>query len=475
MEYLIIIGVVWFIYSFFNKNRKNNQYHTPISPPPYKPFTSPPKLNEKTVELSGIKLSNEQQKLIDILEQSNEDVFITGKAGTGKSLLLKYFKQKSSKKLVVCAPTGVAALNVGGQTIHSLFKIPPSFIRQGSIHLDYKTATLLKNIDAVVIDEISMVRADLMDAIDESLRQARHNDLPFGGVQIIMFGDLYQLPPVVSDPELHKYFADNHNGFYFFNASVWKKTKLNIYELSHIFRQNDDEFKEVLNAVRVGDITESLLVKINQRAEVEIPENNIVTLATTNKTVSDINNYQLERLPGEVKEYNAIISGNLEESSFPTEENLRLKVGAQVMLIKNDKEKRWVNGTIGKISSISNNEIKVNIDGIIYPVSQENWNKIRYYYDQEKHKVEEEVVSSFIQYPLRLAWAITVHKSQGKTYGSVIVDMGDGAFAHGQTYVALSRCKTLDGLYLKRSIKKEDIIVDSSVVNFMSQATILES
>lgn len=471
MEFLIFIGIIWFLATIFGGNKKSNSYSNTYS---YKPST-PPRLNEKGIDLSDIKLSGEQEKLFDILEKSNENVFITGKAGTGKSILLGYFKQKSTKKVVVCAPTGVAALNVGGQTIHSLFKIPPSFIRKGSIHIDYKTAILLKNIDAVVIDEISMVRADLMDAIDESLRIARHNELPFGGAQIIMFGDLYQLPPVVSDPELHKYFADNNGGFYFFNASVWEKAELKIYELNHIFRQNDEDFKEVLNAVRIGKIDEQLLIRVNQRAGVDIPDNNIVTLATTNRTVSDINSYQLERLPGEVKEYHAVISGNLEESSFPTEENLRLKVGAQVMLIKNDKEKRWVNGTIGKIYSISDNEIKVDIDGIKYPISPETWSKIRYYYDQVKRQVEEEPVSSFTQYPLRLAWAITVHKSQGKTYGSVIVDMGDGAFAHGQTYVALSRCKTLEGLYLKRAIEMEDIIVDSSVVNFMSKTTILES
>lgn len=471
MELLIFIGIIWFLATVFGGNKKTKSYSSPY---PYKPPT-PPKLNEKNVDLSDIKLSSEQKKLFDILEKSNENVFITGKAGTGKSLLLQYFKQNSSKKLVVCAPTGVAALHVGGQTIHSLFKIPPSFVKKGSIHLDYKTATLLKNIDAVVIDEISMVRADLMDAIDESLRIARGNDLPFGGVQIIMFGDLYQLPPVVSDPELHKYFADNNDGFYFFNADVWKKAELNKYELNHNFRQNDEDFKEVLNAIRIGDVTETLLLRVNQRAGVEIPDTNVVTLATTNRTVSDINSYQLEKLPGEVKEYHALISGNLEETSFPTEENLRLKVGAQVMLIKNDKEKRWVNGSIGKIYSISDNEIKVEIEGIKYPINPETWNKIRYYYNQEKHQIEEEPISSFTQYPLRLAWAITVHKSQGKTYGSVIVDMGDGAFAHGQTYVALSRCKTLDGLYLKRAIEKEDIIVDNSIINFMSEATILES
>lgn len=467
MELLFLALIIWVIYAISKKDKiSQNQTNIQISKP---------KLNEKQLDISDIELSDEQKKIFEILENTSDNVFITGKAGTGKSVLLQYFKKNSSKKLVVCAPTGVAAINVGGQTIHSLFKIPPSFIRKDSIKLDYKTINLLKNIDTVVIDEISMVRVDLMDAIDFCLRQARNNDLAFGGVQMVMFGDLYQLPPVVSDPELHKYFADNNNGFYFFNADVWKNTELKIFELNHIFRQNDEDFKEVLNSIRVGNVEETVLLKINQRSGIEIPENNVVTLATTNKIVNEINSVKLERLPGEIKEYKATIVGYLEETAFPTEEFLRLKIGAQIMFLKNDKDKRWVNGTIGKVYSLLDKEIIVDIDGIKYSVPQENWNKIRYYYNQENKSVEEEVVSSFTQFPLRLAWAITIHKSQGKTYGSVIIDMGDGAFAHGQTYVALSRCKSFEGLYLKKEIHREDIMIDNSVISFMSNAKIINS
>lgn len=339
-----------------------------------------------------------------------------------------------------------------------------------SIRLDYKTIFLLKNIDTVVIDEISMVRADLMDAIDRVLRQARGYNIPFGGVQMVLFGDPYQLPPVVSDPELHKYFADNHGGYYFFNAHVWKDTQLEIHELTNIFRQKDEKFKDILNAIRVGDVTDDLLFTLNNRV-VEIPETGIITLSTTNASVAEINHRELEKLPGEIHEYRALVTGNLEYSAFPTDEILKLKKGAQVMLIKNDKNKRWVNGTIGVIESLSDNEVKVNIDGITYSVPKETWSKILYYYNQVEKKVEEEVVSSFTQFPLKLAWAVTIHKSQGQTYGTVAVDMGNGAFAHGQTYVALSRCTNLEGLYLKRQIVREDIMVDPIIINFMEKSS----
>jgi len=473
MEILGIGFIIWAIYSVIkgvseSSNKKTTYYYPPTNPI-YKP-----NLNVKGVDLSDIKLSLEQQKLFSILESTNEHVFVTGKAGTGKSILLQYFRQNSKKRIVVCAPTGVAALNVVGQTIHSLFKIPPEFIKKGSLHINYKTALLLRNIDTVVIDEISMVRADLMDAIDDLLRQARKNDVPFGGVQMIMFGDMYQLPPVVNDPELHKYFTDNHDGYYFFNAHAWLNNPLKVYELSHIFRQKDNNFIEILNAIRLNEINEDLLGKLNLRVIIDIPTNGVITLATTNDSVNKINEGQLAKLNGKVFEYKAIITGKLGQSSFPTEETLRLKKGAQVMLIKNDKEKRWVNGTIGFIDSLSNTEVKVNIDGFVYSIAKETWSKVKYYYNQEAKSVEQETESSFTQLPLRLAWAITIHKSQGKTFGSAVIDLGDGAFTFGQTYVALSRCQTLEGLYLRKEVMREDIMVDPVIINFMKQSVILK-
>lgn len=476
MEWLLLLGIIGLgsaIWSRFTKKSSNVPY-----PKSFFGTTvvNKPKINLHQIDISDISLSSEQQNIFEKIENSSNHLFITGKAGTGKSVLLQFFKQKSSKKVVVCAPTGVAALNVGGQTIHSLFKIPPAFIERDSLKpAGYKTARLLQNIDTVVIDEISMVRADLMDAIDYRLRQTRHNHLPFGGVQIVMFGDLYQLPPVVNDPELHKYFAANNKGYYFFNAHVWRRAHFDVFELTNIFRQKDETFISILNAVRNGTVEEQHLSTINMRVQIPIPEEGVLTLATTNQAVNEINDYHLDKIPEKMFSYRASITGDLEQSYFPTEEVLRLKKGAQVMLIKNDKDKRWVNGTIGFIASLNETEIKVNIDGFVYSVTPETWNKIRYEYNPTTHKIDEEVISSFTQYPLRLAWAITIHKSQGHTYGSVAVDMGDGAFAHGQTYVALSRCKSLEGLYLKREIVREDIIVEQSIINFMKSTIIINN
>lgn len=426
-----------------------------------------------SIDISGIELTTEQKALFDKIENTKEHLFITGRAGTGKSVLLQYFRANTKKQAIVCAFTGVAALNVGGQTINSLFKIPPGFIHLDRLALDQKTATLLRHIDTVVIDEVSMVRADMMDAIDVLLREARGNDISFGGVQIVMFGDLYQLPPIVGDTELHKYFADNHGGFHFFNAHVWQRTKLDIHELTNVFRQkNDQDFLRVLDTIRRGGADDGTLQALNERAVSSIPEDGVIILATTNAIVDRINYRRLAQINEKQFEYHAEVSGKMESSWFPADEVLNLKKGAQVMLLKNDPEKRWVNGTIATIHSLDDTQIVVDIDGMKYPVSRYTWSKIRYTYNPSTRRVEEEIISSFTQFPLRLAWAITIHKSQGKTYNAVAIDMGSGAFAHGQTYVALSRCTTLDGLYLKQKLKRDDVIVDPAVVHFMERVSI---
>ena len=419
MEWIVII-FVFAIILHWNKSKTDRQ-------------TS---LNQKKVDLSSIKLSTEQKELFDKINSSNDHILVTGKAGTGKSSLLQYLKHCSSKNLVVVAPTGVAALNVQGQTIHSFFKIPPSFNSKGILILDDRRKLVLKNIDAVVIDEVSMVRADLMDTVDRILKHARSSQLPFGGVQMIMFGDMYQLPPVVEDPELFKYFSANHGGFYFFNAHVWHSANLKIYQLKTIFRQKDEKFKRILNAIRTGKISNNILNELNSRVIQNPPTEDMLTLAITNQF-------------------------------FPTEETLYLKKGAQVMLVKNDTNKRWVNGTVGHIHSLRKNEIEVDIDGNIYSIPQDTWKRIQYIYNEEEGIIDEETISSFTQFPIKLAWAVTIHKSQGQTYNSVIIDMGSGAFAHGQTYVALSRCTSLKGIHLKRRVLKEDIIIDPAIINFM--------
>jgi len=474
MGYVIFILVV--IYIVYQISKSGSR---PISQPRYSNYNYRPpvvskKLNEEQIEIEKVILSDEQKNLFDRIENTQDHFFITGKAGTGKSVLLQYLKYKSKKRLVVGAFTGIAALNVGGQTLNSLFELPTGFIDLTQLRVGNRVATLMRHVDTVVIDEISMVRADMMGAIDVILRQARGNQTPFGGIQIVMFGDPYQLPPVVADEGLHEYFSDNHGGPYFFNVEVWEKVKLNVFELSHNFRQQGDEkFRDILNSVRKNKIEDSILATLNERCVATIPTEGVVTLATRNVVVDRINNNRLAELSGAIHEYKAEVSGHLERSAFPAEEFLKLKQGAQVMLLKNDPEKRWVNGTVGVVESLTPTEIKVKINGkITYSIPRASWTKIRYYYNSETKKIEEEVLSSFTQFPLRLAWAFTIHKSQGKTYNSVVVDMDGGAFAHGQTYVALSRCTSLAGLYLTQPINREDIKLDPVVINFMDQIKI---
>jgi ATP-dependent exoDNAse (exonuclease V) alpha subunit len=413
-----------------------------------------------------ITLSAEQKFLLKVMEETRNHLFITGRAGAGKSVLLRHFRENTHKKVVIAAPTGIAALNVRGQTIHSLFRIAPQLHRKGKLSPNSRVCTLLKRIDTLVIDEISMVRADLLDAVDERLREAFHNDLPFGGVQVIMFGDVYQLPPVV-DEGLMPYFEAVHNGYFFFNAHVWREAEFKIYELTQVFRQKDPIFKDILNAVRDGTVVDSQIEQLNARHSVSIPDEGTVTLAPTNALVTTINQQRLDQLPGEVHKYQATVTGEMKKSVFPTEENLQFKKSAQIVLLKNDKDGRWVNGTVGKIEGLFDDHIDVRVGGIVYTLERETWEEIVYEYDHETQKVESRVASSFTQYPVRLAWALTIHKSQGQTYESVNLDLTTATFAPGQLYVALSRCTSLEGLYLKMPVKRAHIIVEPKVTAFM--------
>jgi len=428
-----------------------------------------PRLNIKKDTIHDIKLSEDQQAIFETLDKGLSNAYITGKAGTGKSILLQYFVENTAKNVAVVAPTGVAALNVNGQTIHSFFKLPPELQNLSQVTIDYKTREILKHLDAIVIDEISMVRADLIEAINLKFQLAKGNQLPFGGVQIIMFGDLFQLPPIVADGQLNNYFDHNYGGIYFFNAPVFKVFDYKTFELNHIFRQKDEEFKLLLNSIRVGDHSETTLAKLNARTQAPLPVTGFITLAGHNATVSRINHEKLAELQGTEQVYVAQVTGNLSEKSFPTEKDLKLKVGAQVMLLKNDKQKppRWVNGTLGIVTKLTKDLIRVNIDGVEHTIYQDSWDAVRYYYDPTLRKIEKEVVSTFRQFPLRLAWAITIHKSQGQTYQSVAIDLSGRAFASGQTYVALSRCQSLEGLFLLSPIRRADIIVDQDIVEFM--------
>ncbi len=421
-------------------------------------------------KINKLKLGTEQKKVFEVLENTSKNVFVTGRAGTGKSVLLEYFRSKSKKAVAVVAPTGVAALNIGGQTIHSFFKIAPKLVEKKKLDLNKETKLILENIDTLVIDEISMVRVDLMDGIDYLLKKARGNSLPFGGAQVVMFGDLYQLSPVVEGRSLADYLESNYGGVYFFNAPVWQDNKPVIYELRENFRQKDSDFKEVLDKIRSGRVDKETLAVLNEQVNKDIPESDVITMAPTNRLVNDINTRRLNRLEGQSSSFKARIEGELQKSAFPTDKNINLKEGAQVMMVKNDSQKRWVNGTIGKVSSISAGDVMVEIGGKEHFIESQTWSKIKYSYSQETKSLEEEVVGKFVQLPIKLAWAVTIHKSQGKTYTSAVIDMGRGAFAHGQTYVALSRCQNLDKLYLRRKIFPNDIIVDPKIVRFMEQA-----
>src|SRR5579883_1436372 len=355
-----------------------------------------------------IVLSAEQQALLKIMEETKQHLFITGRAGAGKSVLLRHFREQTAKRVIVAAPTGIAALNVGGQTLHSLFKLPPKLHRPGDLVPNARVCSLLRRIDTLIIDEISMVRADLLDAVDERLREAFNTEKPFGGVQIIMFGDTYQLPPVIEEG-LSPYFEAVHGGHFFFNAHVWRKAEFKVYELSQVFRQRDPVFKDILNAVRDGSVTDEQIQQLNARAGLPIPLEGTVTLAPTNALVTQINQERLDQLPGKVHTYPALITGEMKKSAFPTEEYLHLKQGAQVVLLKNDKDGRWVNGTVGKVEKLADDSIEVRVNGIVYKLERETWEEIAYTYDPQTQKVEALVASSFTQYPLRLAWALTVH------------------------------------------------------------------
>ncbi len=426
--------------------------------------------------MQNLTLTREQAAVYQAIEGTREHVFVTGRAGTGKSTLLNHLNWHTQKQIVICAPTGVAALNVGGQTIHSLFRLPIGVIADRDIDQNDAVRKLLNAMDTLVIDEVSMVNADLMDAMDRSLRQARQRPHePFGGAQVVLFGDPYQLAPVPGDGEERRYFADTYESMWFFDAKVWRDADLRIFELGEVHRQHDDEFKFMLNAVRHGRVTAEIAGVLNDvGARRPLPEHGAITLATRNDTVNRINAQQLHRLPGHSQANEAEVNGDFGGRAFPADERLELKVGAQVMFLRNDvalrgEGPRWVNGTIGTVTSLTR-ELRVEVDGEEHEVEPATWEKYRYSWDPVRKKLEREIVAEFTQFPLRLAWAVTIHKSQGASYDTAVVDLGSRAFSPGQTYVALSRLTALDGLYLARPLRPSDIMVDRDVERFMAGA-----
>ncbi len=421
-----------------------------------------------------VSLNPQQREILQGMEDTLDHLFITGRAGTGKTTLLHEFVATTAKRVAVCAPTGVAALAIGGQTIHSLLRLPLGIIGDRELgFIPKESLAVLANLDALVIDEVSMVSADVVDAIDRRLRQAkRRRNSPFGGIQMIMFGDPYQLSPVVSGQAEKAYFLDHYRSSWFFDAKVWLNTEMTTFELDTIHRQADGEFRAVLNALREGRMDPEMGRMLNERGMREPDDPELITLTTTNASVTRINSIALERLEGKAKIAHADIEGDFgSTSAYPADEQLVLKPGARVMFLRNDTAgpdgPRFVNGTIGTVTKITDT-VGVDIDGEGVLVEPVTWEKIRYEYSPATKTISHDVVAEFTQFPLRLAWAVTIHKAQGKTLDAAVIDLGQRAFAPGQTYVAFSRLTSLDGLYLKRPLSPSDIIVDQDVLRFMS-------
>lgn len=410
---------------------------------------------------------------LDFMENTSRNLFITGKAGTGKSTLLTYFRHHTKKKVIVLAPTGVAALNVQGQTIHSFFKfkhsVTLSSIRRRKEKKD--TQSIYKQLDAIIIDEISMVRADLLDCVDRFMRlNGKNSSLPFGGAQMIFIGDLHQLPPVVTTQE-KEIFLTHYKSPYFFSALFFVNYDMIFIELEKIFRQKDDRFIHLLNAIRNETITEADMALLNQRVKPTFKSDAYVCLTPKNSEADDINTAQLNALKGKSFSTDARIDGIFGKEYYPTRQTLIFKVGAQIMMVNNDPNGSWVNGTMGKIQGVekdaTENVIIVQLeDGTEVEVYPHKWEINRFFLESETIKTE--VMGSFTQYPLTLAWALTIHKSQGKTFQKVMLDMGRGAFMPGQVYVALSRCTSLEGLILKKPLYPRHIWSDQEVVTFVN-------
>lgn len=392
----------------------------------------------------------------ELIANTNSSFFLTGRAGTGKTTFLHNVQQMVDKQFIVLAPTGVAAILAGGDTIHSFFGLPMDVCTPGTMGKMSEARILtLIHTDTIIIDEVSMVRCDIIDAIDYTMRKTLRSSLPFGGKQVIFVGDMFQLPPVVKQGAEHDLMRDLYHteDFFFYKADVIKRMRMVKIEFQKVYRQEDESFLRILENVRLNKTTPENLMHLNERVCQPTKEDGaVITLASLNRTADTINQQRLSEIEAEEYTYEGTVTGKFEEKRFPVDKTLKLKVGAQVMFTRNDPRKRWVNGTIGSITKLAKDEITVTTDNGTYVVPNCTWESYSYEYDKEERKMKKELMGTFTQYPLRLAWAITVHKSQGMTFDKLYLDLSRGMFAAGQLYVALSRVRSLGGLFLSRPI-----------------------
>lgn len=418
----------------------------------------------------GVSPTAEYAAALDFARTGAGNLFVTGRAGTGKSTLLRVLRDSLASELAVLAPTGLAAVNVGGQTIHSFFGLPPRLVGPGDIRRS-RNGRIMRRLEMLIIDEVSMVRSDLMAAIDQSLRLNRGRPRePFGGVRMLLFGDLHQLPPVVQENEVAAHLDCEFGGPFFFSVGALREgVGTQLLELTEVFRQRDEGLLRVLNRIRDGEADESDLSVLNERVNPirTLGEGDpYVILTPTNAAAQRINIAYLDALPSRAIVYEAGVTGEFNPAAQPTDQKLVLKQGAKVIMLRNDADRRWVNGSIARVSRLTDKQVWIEIGGREYEIEPVSWEQRRYQFDQTAEKVVEQVAGTFKQFPIRLAWALTIHKSQGLTLDRVYVDLGRGTFAHGQAYVALSRCRSMEGLALARPLRPSDVLFDPSAMGY---------
>lgn len=437
------------------------------------------KLRPKTfrstpADTESIEVLPEYEFVLEAIRCECPVIFVTGRAGTGKSTLIRFLTEQI-KNCAVVAPTALAAINVHGSTIHSFFSIPPRTLNPDEAFQPRRQMVpVIEALGALVIDEVSMVSPDLIDCISNTLKKVRRDPRPFGGVPVVFVGDLLQLPPVISDPAVAQYYTDRYRSPYFFSADVFHETELIPIELTKVFRQTGREFVDMLDRIRLNDNHRDAVAKINRDCYRDKEPNSApaLFLVPTNASAKAINIRKLEGLPSPLRVFDAIVEGkfDIHRDRFQAPHRLEIKEGAQILFVKNNKP-YWVNGTLGRIIQIENDRLRIEIDRTGNTVSVEKavWEKIQYDYDRDKRRIVSTVVGSFKQFPIALGWAITIHKSQGMTLDSVRIDLGRGAFCSGQTYVALSRCRTLEGISLDAPISMGDVKADQTIIEFYNR------